>query len=192
MRTIRLTESELTKLVKTVIKESENETFVAEMNADLSEVGLPKVSLDDLNSNSIPMTFIDQTLISDPKKNEGNEKKKSTLDAIQTAICSADEGQLETAKEEIKNIIKKKKSGIGNAIKNIFNKKNNEKPVNEQVELTAAATILGITAPLWVWFAIGAIVLFLILKTIFRRRDGYGCRGTFSWDQLIRKNNRFN
>jgi len=187
-KVIRLTESELTKLVRTVIKESENEVFVAEMNADLAEVGLPRISLDDLNSDSIPQAFIDSSMNSDPKPNEGNDEKETIFQKIQNAICSSDEDQLKIAKKQIKNIIKKK-FGIGRAIKNIFGgkKKSEQEPMNEQVELAVATTVLGVTAPLWVWVAIGAVVLFLILKRIFRRRDGYGCGGRLTLRQWQRK-----
>ena len=62
---------------------------------------------------------------------------------------------------------------------------------NEQVETIAAAavgtTIAGITAPLWVWIAIGAIVLILLIVAIVKltswipKKKGKGCRRTVTY-----------
>ena len=59
------------------------------------------------------------------------------------------------------------------------------------METIAAAavgtTIAGITAPLWVWIAIGAIVLILLIVAIVKltswipKKKGKGCRRTVTY-----------
>jgi hypothetical protein len=57
-------------------------------------------------------------------------------------------------------------------------------PINEQVGLTAAFSLLGISAPLWIWVAIGGLVLFLLIKGIVSlsswipKKKGRGCSRT--------------
>jgi hypothetical protein len=58
----------------------------------------------------------------------------------------------------------------------------------EQAEVVAAAvTILGISAPMWVWIAIGAIALTLIIKGIVSltswipKKKGKGCKRTITY-----------
>ena len=186
---IRLTESELINLVRNVIKEGENEAFLAQANTDLQEVGLPNISLDDLESDNVPEQFISQIKSSDIKPNQENEKKSKILEQIRSAICTASETELPKAKQQIKNIIKDRFS-IRKTLKNMFGKKDSSQaPVNEQVELAAATTILGVTAPLWIWVAIGAIVLILILRRLFRRNEEtVGCRGE-TWRQVLQRIN---
>lgn len=188
-KVIRLTESELTKIVKKIIKEGENEAFVAEMNSDLSEVGLPTISLDDLSSNEIPSSIISASSEFDLKPGQDQETKSSIFQQIQSAMCAADETQLRQAKNQLKTILKQK-FGIGKAIRSVFGKNKGQGQMNEQLELGAAATVLGVSAPLWVWVAIGAVVLYLLLRLIFKKRNGYGCGGNYSWDRMIWKNTR--
>ena len=62
---------------------------------------------------------------------------------------------------------------------------------NEQAETIAAVaagtTIAGITAPLWAWIAIGAIVLILLIVAIVKltswipKKKGKGCRRTVTY-----------
>jgi hypothetical protein len=190
MRKIRLTESELISLIRTTIKESENEALLAQANKDLQEVDLPTITMDELNSDVIPTSIVNQTSSLDPVPNKGNEQKGKTFELIKSAICSADENELNTAKKQIKDIIKQKKSQVRNFLKKTFGKKEGQQDtMNEQVELAAATTILGVTAPLWVWVAIGALVLFLILRALLRRGEPtVGCRGE-TWRQVLQRIN---
>lgn len=188
MKTIRLTESELINLVKHVINEGEKEALLSQANKDLQEVDLPTVTLDELNSDIIPTSIVNQMSKLDPTPTKGVQQKGKTFELIKNAICSADEGELNTAKKQIKDIIKQKKSQVRNFLKSTFGKKETtSEKVNEQVELAAATTILGVTAPLWVWVAIGALVLILILRALLRRREPtIGCRGE-TWSELMNR-----
>ena len=175
---VRVTESQLTSLIKKVIKEGTQEAQMAEINSEFNSLNLPTLSMDDFNQDSIPDEILNAAISDDPKPKEGIDEKISTLDKIHSVICTANENQLREAKEQIKQILRQKRKSIGQSLKNIL--KGKKEQTNEQAEglMAGAASILGVTAPLWVWIAIGAIVIFLICKFIlFPKRDGYGCRG---------------
>jgi hypothetical protein len=63
-------------------------------------------------------------------------------------------------------------------------KKTNTGETNEQAEVALAATavVMGVTAPLWVWVAIGALVVILLVTVLVKlsswipRNSGKGCR----------------
>lgn len=63
----------------------------------------------------------------------------------------------------------------------------NKGETTEQVGVTAAITILGVSAPMWAWIAIGTIALTLIIKGIVSltswipKKKGKGCRRTITY-----------
>ena len=98
-------------------------------------------------------------------------------------------------KEKIKELIlSKDRDSLKNAFKDLKNKlKSNKGDGTEEMSsemseqtgaLLVATTILGVTAPLWVWIAIGGLVLYLLLKGIIAltswipKTSGRGCRKT--------------
>jgi len=127
--------------------------------------------------------------------------------AKEASSCSFDEIELDsnqkpesvTAFQEIKQKIKelvlsKNKEDLKSAFKEIkqilkSNKKEDQSDETSNLQeqtgaLLVATTILGVTAPLWVWIAIGVVVLYLLLKAIISlsswipRSSGSGCRRT--------------
>lgn len=86
-------------------------------------------------------------------------------------------------KEKIKQmILNRDREGLKSKLKNT--KPQQGTPLNEQVGLTAAFGLLGISAPLWIWVAIGGLVLFLLIKGIVSlsswipKKKGRGCSRT--------------
>jgi hypothetical protein len=72
----------------------------------------------------------------------------------------------------------------GDAVDSAITAKDGTVSVNEAggAGLVVATTVLGVTAPLWVWIAIGGLVLFLLIKGIIAliswipKSSGRGCR----------------
>ena len=99
-------------------------------------------------------------------------------------------------KEKIKEkILSKDRDSLKNAFKDLKEKlKSNKGDETEEMSsemseqtgagLVVATTILGVTAPLWVWIAIGGLVLFLLIKGIIAltswipKTSGRGCKKT--------------
>jgi len=168
-KVIRLTEDDLSKLIKKVIREVDETSDATKKIMDLSsEIGSP----------------IDQQT------------------SIEVMACSPDEIEPESnirpeaanvfqqVKEKIKQMISNRdREGLKETFKLLKSKLKNTKPqqgtpINEQVGLTAAFSLLGISAPLWIWVAIGGLVLFLLIKGIVSlsswipKKKGRGCSRT--------------
>lgn len=177
---------------RTLLKEDEQSVSALNaINQELSSIGFPSLSMDDFNSEELPSKWVEMDTKLNQGENQDNEQKTTTLSKIKEAMCAASPEELKAAKKQLIGIIGNKLNRIKNAIKGIFKGKKQEPAVNESAELMATTTLLGVSAPLWVFIAIGAVVLFLICKFIlFPKRDGYGCRGNYTWKQMIYKNTR--
>ena len=171
-KTIRLTESDLTFLIKKVIKEVDETVAATEKVMNLSsELG---TGIDSQTANDVMACSSEE--IQPPA---GTDPKATTI--------------FQQVKQKISEMVAKKdREGLKNAFKQLKQKlreanKNPKNQQNEQVELVAAFTILGISAPLWIWVAIGAVVLFLLIKGIVNlsswipRKKGRGCSRTIRY-----------
>ena len=189
-KVIRLTESDLTKLVKKIIKESEQSAQLSTITSELSSAGIPSLNMDEINSDVVPQNILNLLPKLDEKPDVDNEKKSSTLEQVKNAICNSDDTTLENEKKKLLEIIGNKLKRIGKSIKSFFQGKKQNKTMNEQAEI--ATVIFGVTAPLWIWVAIGAIVLFFVARAIIRKGDrgGYGCSGRESYGNMIKRINR--
>lgn len=167
-----------------IINEAQDSTSALNsINQELSSGGLPNLTMDELNGNDLPASWTDLHKKLGQGENQDNNLKSSTIQKFENVVCNASEDQLHQAKKQLISIIGSKLKRFRDSIKNAF--KGNQ---NEQVAETA--TILGITAPMWVFIAIGAVLLFLICKfIIFKRRDGFGCHGNESWSHVVRRIN---
>lgn len=102
---------------------------------------------------------------------------KQIKEKIKEMILSKDRDSLKNAFKELKE---KLKSNKGNETEEM----GSEMSEQTGAGLVVATTILGVTAPLWVWIAIGGLVLFLLLKGIIAltswipKTSGRGCRKT--------------
>ena len=168
-KTIRLTENELSLLIKKVIKEVDETTSATQQVMNLSsELGAPIDQQISVDAMSCSMDEIE------PESNTRPEAVKV----------------FQQAKEKIKQMVSNRdREGLKNAFKLLKSKLKSSKPkqetpVNEQVELAVAFSLLGISAPLWIWVAIGGLVLFLLIKGIVSlsswipKKKGRGCRRT--------------
>jgi hypothetical protein len=179
-KVVRLTESDLTRLIKKVIKESEQDqqmvSALNKENLELASVGIPPVTMKTIEKfNSGKDISKEQYRISVVDSNEDYSQLPSITSQLQSAICNASKEELKQAKSQILDLFRNRK----------------KKNVSEQL---AVITILGITAAPWVFLAIGGFLLILIISRLVRwlsNRDtgGYGCRGRESWGGLMRRIN---
>ena len=116
-----------------------------------------------------------------------------SIDEVGTGLNLKPEAQelLEKVRTKVKELINTKDreglksfwSELGQKIKG--NSVKGE--TTEQAGVAAAVTILGISAPMWAWIAIGAIALTLIIKGIVSltswipKKKGKGCRRTITY-----------
>ena len=102
---------------------------------------------------------------------------KQIKEKIKEKILSKDRDSLKNAFKDLKE---KLKSNKGNETEEM----SSEMSEQTGAGLVVATTVLGVTAPLWVWIAIGGLVLFLLLKGIIAltswipKTSGRGCRKT--------------
>jgi len=172
---IRLTESDLVRLVKRIVKEdTESVTQLNSINQELSSAGIPPVSMEDLERGEMPSQWNELNQSLQSAQVDDNYDVDGLYEKLRLAICKATPDELKTAKTQILNLIRKFKSGVVNTIRSAFGKK--DKQMNEQVGATM--TILGITGPLGVMIAISSALFILILMKImgvkFSEKGGRG------------------
>ncbi len=157
MKTIKLTESELTAIVKNIVNEiqlHENamEAISMEINQEMDDLGEPPLSAEDIN---------DLAGCEDTDESEVPQEHLGTFKKLKFAIEQADKGQLKDAFRQIKAAMK------------------NQKSLNEQAE---TALILGIPVVNAVLIIIGGLLLISILgrmiKNLLSREREYvpSCR----------------
>jgi hypothetical protein len=165
-KVIRLTESELIHVVRRIISEQETTTVKTDTPTveDLSQ---------ELGSNIDP--------------NIANEVMSCSFDEIGTGLKLKPEAKelLDNVKMKIKELVSNKdRDGLKNAFKQLKSRvtKTEQTEVNEQAAALAGSfALLGVTAPLWAWIAVGGIVLILLIKGIVNltswipRKKGKGC-----------------
>ena len=175
-KVIRLTESDLVRLVKRIVKEdTESVTQLNSINQELSSAGIPSVSMEDLERGEIPPQWNELNQSLQSAQVDENYDVDGLYEKLRLAICKATPDELKTAKTQILNLIRKFKSGVGNTIRSAFGKK--ETPVNEQVG--GVITILGITGPFGVMMVISCALFILILMKIMGVKfSDKGGRGT--------------
>ena len=153
---VKLTESDLSKLIKKIIKESEQNTqdiqAVTEVNSVLSSSGEPEVDYNEIVKagngdenahNSLVSQYSTGTPTGDGKINKEGLKQQ----ALNYYCSIKDKG---TLKEELKNILRLK----------------NEKKLKEAVDTKDLIYIIGF------------VIVLLVLLISGRRRGGrYGCPG---------------
>ena len=157
---VRLTESDLTRIVKRVIKEQEQQTS-NDIQQQVSELD-PSLSVNDLADPSCPYV----------PKLTGDVKKDNI---IKQAYKWAKGQTLQSLFGELKNLKQKRKEA-----------KELEKrgELNEQV---VAFVVLGVSVSASLLIAIGAILLFIIIIAIISkkggRKRGRSCNPGL-WDRL--------
>lgn len=163
---VRLTESELTRVVKYIIREAEESSQMAVQKVmDLSsELGEP---IDPEFAQSACDCTIDNAEPGPNAKPEVIELIGKIKEKVKEMIMNKDRGSLIRGFKSLTKEIKKAKK-----LKN--------GPINEQ-GLAAAFVVFGISAPLWVWVAVGGLALYIIIKGIIAlsswipRSSGHGC-----------------
>jgi hypothetical protein len=179
-RVVKLTESDLARIVRRVIKEQEESSPV-----DKTEDTIPKVMelSQELGSNI------------DPKI--ANEVMSCTFNEIGSGLNLKPEAKelLDKVKAKIKEMVSNKdRNGLKNVFTQLKSKLSKTPPtqtevdVNEQVgALAGTFALMGITAPVWAWVAVGAIVLILLIKAIvyltswIPKSKGHGCSRTVTY-----------
>ena len=154
---IKLTESDLTRIVKRVIKEQQTSNDIQQQVSELD----PSLSVNDLADPSCPYV----------PKLTGDVKKDNI---IKQAYKWAKGQTLQSLFGELKNLRQKRKEA-----------KELEKrgELNEQV---AAFVVLGVSVSASLLIAIGAILLFIIIAIISKkggRKKGRSCNPGW-WDRL--------
>jgi hypothetical protein len=171
-KVITLTELDITKLVKRVIAESQEFQMaidkVMELSSELGEPIGPEEA-----KTVCGCSFEDIK----PEPNIDSKAMKifnEVKNKIKEMILKKDRNGLKKEFKKLVNEIRMAK----NAKKDSTSQ---EKQVNEQVSMTAAVVIFGITAELWIWLIIGGFLLILIIKAIVAlsswipRTSGHGC-----------------
>lgn len=168
-KVIKLTESDLLRIVHRVITEQENtETPTNDIQQISSEVG------------------------SDIDQNVANEVMSCSFDEIGTGLKLKPEAQelLNNLKVKIKELISNNNKG---ALKSAFRQlksrlsRTKDTEMNEQAALAGTFVLLGVSAPLWAWVAVGGIALILIIKGIVAlsswipKKKGHGCSRTITY-----------
>ena len=123
-----------------------------------------------------------------------NEAMSCSFDEIGTGLNLKPEAKelLDKVRSKIKELVSKKdKNGLklafGKLKSQLSKTKTQQGEVNEQAALMGAFVLLGISAPLWAWIAIGAIVLVLLIKGIISltswmpKKRGRGCSRTITY-----------
>lgn len=171
---IKLTESDLTRIVRRVIKEQEEtqgtENDFKQIQQISSELG-SDIDLDVLNEvMSCSFDEIGSGLNLKPEAKELLNKVKMK---IRELTSKRGRSELKTAFRQLKSRLQKAEPS--------------KTETNEQVGLAATFVLLGISAPLWAWVAIGGIVLVLLIKGIVSlsswipKKKGRGCSRTITY-----------
>ena len=179
-RVVKITESDLVSVIKRVIKEQEVTPPVTK-----TEDAIPKVMdlSQELGSNI------------DPKI--ANEVMSCSFNEIGSGLNLKPEAKelLDKVKVKIKEMVSNKdRDGLKNAFKQLKSKISKTPPtqtegdINEQVgALAGTFALMGISAPVWVWILVGAIVLILLIKGIayltswIPKSKGKGCSRTVTY-----------
>lgn len=151
---VRLTESDLIKIVKRVIKEENSSQMDSSEFMDyLNQNGI-QISQDKIDS--LPE---DEELINPPQETLNKDPKlRDVWGKLKDAILNADEKQLIDAYKKISNVFKNK---------HWYNYK-----VNEQAMLPTLVTILGLSIPVSYLIAIGMFSLMFIMARLAKKSKG--------------------
>lgn len=160
-----LLESELGN-VKPLINEQENQSEdptkkVSELSQELGSEIDPEIANEAM---SCSFDEIGSGLNLKPEVKELIEKVKSK---IQELVSKKDRSGLKTAFRQLKSRLQKAEPTGGET--------------TEQAGLMATFVLLGVSAPLWVWVAAGAIILIILIKAIIAlsswipKSKGRGC-----------------
>jgi len=151
---VRLTESDLIKIVKRVIKEENSSQMDSSEFMDyLNQNGI-QISQDKIDS--LPK---DEELINPPQETLNKDPKlRDVWGKLKDAISNADEKQLIDAYKKISNVLKNK---------HWYNYK-----VNEQAMLPTLVTILGLSIPVSYLIAIGMFSLMFIMARLAKKSKG--------------------
>jgi hypothetical protein len=129
------------------------------------EIGEP---IDETTVNDAMSCSVDDIQIDENSKPEEVNLFNQVKEKIKEMISSKDKGGLKSFLNELKAKLKEGKIKSGET--------------NEQVgALVGTATVLGITAPLWAWVAVGALITILLVIAIIKlsswipRTTGSGC-----------------
>lgn len=174
---IKLTESDLTRIIKRVIMETEMtpNSFTGNTIAMAGDTSLSTLEIGkEVGSNIDP--------------DVANEAMSCSFDEIGTGLNLKPEAKqlLDKVRSKIKDLVSRKDKGsiklaFGKLKSQLKKNKPQEGAVNEQAALMTSFAILGITAPLWAWVAIGGVVLVLLIKGIIEltswipKKKGKGC-----------------
>ena len=168
-KVIKLTESDLTRIVRRVINESG---------------GMQPVDTNMLNKFSMFAKQLSTDLGENIDVETIQDTAVCTMDEIQPDVKLDTEGQtlLSQVKEKINSLINNKSEGeLKGAFRLLKNKINGNNNLTEQAAALVPFTLIGVTAPIGVWIAIGAIVLILLIWAIVKlaswipRSSGHGC-----------------
>lgn len=155
------------------LTEESSQMFQSAISKLSTEMGEP---IDPEMAQEATSCSFDEIELDSNQKPESVTAFQEIKQKIKDKLLSKSKEDLKTAFKEIRQILKSNKGK---------DQTTETSDLNEQTgALLVATTILGITAPLWVWVAIGVIVLILLLKAIISlsswipRSSGRGCRRT--------------
>lgn len=154
--------------------------FLSEESSQMFSMAISKLStemgepIDPEMAKEASSCSFDEIELDGDQKPESVNAFQEIKQKIKDKLLSKSKEDLKTAFKEIRQILKSNK-GKDQTTETSY--------LQEQTgALLVATTILGVTAPLWVWIAIGIIVLILLLKAIIAlsswipRSSGRGCR----------------
>lgn len=153
------------------LNEESSQMFSTAISKLSTEMGEP---IDPEMAKEASSCSFDEIELDGDQKPESVSAFQEIKQKIKDKLLSKSKEELKTAFKEIRQILKSNKGK---------DQTTETSDLKEQTgALLVATTILGVTAPLWVWVAIGIIVLILLLKAIIAlsswipRSSGRGCR----------------
>lgn len=160
-KVIKLTESELTNLVKKVIKENQQEMEVQQMTSEFNQ----KVGEDLTPEEYKEVMCTEPGEIMDIPNIDEEQRQK--VDELKGKMKSASFAQLMQLKKQLKEL------------------KRQSKQQNEQIAGPAVISLLGVSMPPAFAIAIGGIIFIMLLTFLsrfihFRKTTTYFCDGTRS------------
>jgi hypothetical protein len=181
-RVIRLTENDLLRLVRRVIKESEDDQQMElkKANVELINVGIPPIGeelLDSIERREDASDTVEQMSEDIDPNLEPMEQKEflSVQNQLFQAICKSTPDQLETAKKQLLGLLR--------------TRKRRDRSLRTEGVPAAAIPFLGVTVSPAVLIVLGVLILVLIFSRLFRKRDGMGCEGRETWNGMIKRIN---